>query len=193
MGNYIWWARGPVLIAPCDEPAALWRFKAAARAWTDDVHGHVDAVQGAPSLDDALDAIIWSVCRDSEGRIVAIDLPFDVKDSWAPLLEQSIEALEFTAPGSHVMMCNEGYGKPFTYVVKTGISSCEGCEQPSDDEPHMALAAAHTALSLVEEVLRERPDVVPGDVRRWVEFALVAIRTHVFQRRASPSCAALRD
>jgi hypothetical protein len=186
MGNYIWWARGPVRIARRDEPAALWRLKAAARGWERDGRGDLEAVEGASTLDEALHGVIWDVHRDPEGNIVALELPYDVKDTWLGKLEDSLEALEVAAPGSHVVLCNEGYGRTFLHATRTGGLTCSGCNRDYDDtDAHAALAAAHCALTLVEEALSKRPDAVPAEVRRRVAFGLAAIRAHIFERRAA--------
>jgi hypothetical protein len=189
VGNYIWWARGPVRIALRDEAAALWRFKAAARGWDRNDCGDVESVEGASSLDEALSAIEWNVCRDAEGNIFSLELSHEVRSHWWLRLEESIEALDGAALGSYVLW-NPDWDRPKEYwgafAFDTGSSQCEGCERPHARSQHIALAAAHSALSLAERALRERPNAVPCEVRRLVIFGLAAIRAHVFKRRESP-------
>jgi hypothetical protein len=116
MGNYILGGGGPVRIDRRHHDAALQALRAAHDALGEWVRGDLAE---ATDLASALEALIWTPTLDGDGNIVALELAFDVKDTWLRTWERVFDAIApFVTPGSHLRILDENYGEPIDRLWK---------------------------------------------------------------------------
>jgi hypothetical protein len=123
MGNYIFWARGPIMIVQGDFEAALGAVKGMCARWETN---RIDLarVLAAPTLVVALEELLWRPTLDSENNLCGVELIFDVKDDFESVFMELFEAMEpWMLPGSYLELANEGFGSGYVACWKYGVDS----------------------------------------------------------------------